>query len=152
PKITDFGLAKRYDSKGSTPSTEIGMAAGTPRYMAPEQLNPVPPGQKRVVGPACDIYALGAILYELLTGRPLYMGDSALDIMVRVLHEDVTPPRVYRPVLPRDLDTICLKCLAKNPKDRYGSAQQLSNALDRFLRGQPILARPASFLYRSSKF
>jgi eukaryotic-like serine/threonine-protein kinase len=152
PKIADFGLAKRRGSDPAVPSTLGGLTAGTPPYMAPEQLRPQAAGEKRSVGPASDIYALGAILFELLTGRPLYTGDSALDVVVRVLHEDPTPPRVYCPGLPRDLDTICLKCLAKNPLERFASAEQLSADLDSFLRGQPIRARPPSFLYRSSKF
>jgi WD40 repeat protein len=154
PKITDFGLAKRFESNGdwSAPTTGLGLAAGTPRYMAPEQLSPLAPGKKRLAGPPSDIYALGAILYELLTGRPLYTGDSALDVVVRVLHEDPTPPHLYRPGLPRDLETIALKCLSKNPARRYATARELADDLQRFLLGQPVLAQPPSLLYRAGKF
>jgi WD40 repeat protein len=154
PKIADFGLAKRLEESGAaiTPATDAGLAMGTPRYMAPEQLSPAGPANRAPVGPACDIYALGAILYELLTGQPLYTGDTPLGVLVRVLHEEPTPPRVYRPGLPRDLETICLKCLAKAPSSRYASAKDLAEDLHRFLVGEPILARPPSFVYRSGKF
>jgi WD40 repeat protein len=153
PKIADFGLAKRLEdhSGGLTPTTAEGLAPGTPRYMSPEQLSPAE-GKKRIVGPASDIYALGVILYELLTGRPLYAGDSPLDVLVRVLHEDPTPPHIYRAEVPRDLETICLKCLAKDPRRRYASAKDLAADLQRYLLGQPVLAQPPSLLYRAGKF
>jgi WD40 repeat protein len=154
PKIADFGLAKRLedDAAAGTPLSETGLAVGTPRYMAPEQLNRSAPGSKPPVGPACDVYALGAILYELLTGRPLYTGETPLDVLVRVLHEDPRPPRSYRPGVPRDLETICLKCLAKAPGGRYAGARELAEDLHRFLVGEPVRARPPSVLYRSGKF
>src|SRR5262245_41757510 len=154
PKIADFGLAKRLadEAAAGPPTTETGLALGTPRYMAPEQLTPSGPGSKPPVGPACDVYALGAILYELLTGRPLYTGETPLDVMVRVLHEDPRPPRAYRPGVPRDLETICLKCLAKAPGGRYATARDLAEDLHRFLVGEPVWARPPSVLYRSGKF
>jgi WD40 repeat protein/tRNA A-37 threonylcarbamoyl transferase component Bud32 len=153
PKIADFGLAKRLDrADGSTAATDGGLVAGTPRYMAPEQLTPIAPGKTRTIGPATDIYALGAILYELLTGRPLYPGDSALDVVVRVLHEDPTPPRRFRPEIPRDLETICLKCLAKALGNRYATANDLADDLRRFLTGEPVRARPTSVYYRCARF
>jgi WD40 repeat protein len=154
PKIADFGLAKclKDDAAIGPPTTETGLAVGTPRYMAPEQLTPSASGSKPPIGPACDVYALGAILYELLTGRPLYTGDTPLDVMVRVLHEDPRPPRACRPGVPRDLETICLKCLAKEPGRRYATAGDLAEDLHRFLVGEPIRARPPSVLYRSDRF
>jgi WD40 repeat protein len=153
PKIADFGLAKSVGEDAAGLSvTETGLALGTPRYMAPEQLSPATPGGRPPVGPACDVYALGVILYELLTGRPLYTGDTPLDVMVRVLHEDPTPPHVYRPDVPRDLETVCLKCLQKEPARRYAGAGDLAEDLRRFLVGDPVRARPPSVLYRSGKF
>jgi WD40 repeat protein len=153
PKIADFGLAKRLeDDSAAPPATETGLALGTPRYMAPEQLGPSAPGGRRPVGPACDVYALGVILYELLTGRPLYTGDTPLDVLVRVLHEDPTPPRAYRPGVPTDLETICLKCLRKEPQGRYATAGELAEDLRRFQVGEPVRARAPSVLYRSGKF
>ena len=154
PKIADFGLAKclKDDAAIGPPTTETGLALGTPRYMAPEQLTATASGSKPPIGPACDVYALGAILYELLTGRPLYTGDTPLDVMVRVLHEDPRPPRACQPEVPRDLETICLKCLAKDPGRRYSTAGDLGEDLHRFLVGEPIRARPPSVLYRSDRF
>ena len=154
PKIADFGLAKclNDDAAIGLPTTESGLAIGTPRYMAPEQLTASASGSKPAIGAACDVYALGAILYELLTGRPLYTGDTPLDVMARVLHEDPRPPRACRPGVPRDLETICLKCLAKEPSRRYATAGDLAEDLHRFQVGEPIQARPPSVLYRSDRF
>jgi serine/threonine protein kinase len=137
PKITDFGLAKQLkDEKGQT---QTGAIMGTPSYLSPEQAE----GKTREIGPATDIYALGAILYEMLTGRPPFQGESTLDILEQVrMHDPVPPSRLQRKV-PRDLETICLKCLAKQPGKRYASAANLADDLRRFLAGQPILARPA---------
>jgi serine/threonine protein kinase len=135
PKITDFGLAKQLDaSKGQTPSDAV---LGTPSYMAPEQAG----GQSKRVGPAADVYALGAILYELLIGQPPFQGATTLDIIMQVVADDPVSPRLLRPNLPGDLETICLKCLHKDPSQRYPSAQALANDLRRFVADQPVRAR-----------
>ena len=133
-KVADFGLAKRLKAEG--PETRTGIFVGTPSYMAPEQAVAY-----AAVGPATDVYALGAILYECLTGRPPFQGDSALDTLEQVRSVDPIPPRRLRPKLPRDLETICLKCLEKEPSRRYAKAGQLANDLDRFRAGQPVTAR-----------
>ena len=137
PKITDFGLAKRLDETGQTLS---GQVLGTPSYMAPEQAR----GTSGDVTPLADVYALGAILYELLTGRPPLVGLTTLDTVIRVLNEDPTRPRVLNAAVPADLETVCLKCLEKDPRRRYASAAALADDLDRFLAGTPVLARPLS--------
>jgi WD40 repeat protein len=134
-RITDFGLAKIQGEDGHT---RTGTIVGTPAYMAPEQ---AAPGQE-VVGPAADVYALGAILYELLTGRPPFQGEAPLDLLLLVRTEEPVAPSRLRPHLPRAIETICLKCLRKQPHQRYASAGALGQDLDRFLAGQPIRARP----------
>jgi serine/threonine-protein kinase len=135
PKITDFGLAKQLDVEaGQTPSDAI---LGTPSYMAPEQAG----GKSKHVGPAADIYALGAILYELLTGQPPFQASTPLDTILQVVSEEPIPPRQLRPKLPADLETICLKCLQKDPQRRYGTALRLAEDLRRFHEGEPIRAR-----------
>jgi serine/threonine protein kinase len=140
PKITDFGLAKQLDTvQGQTRS---GAIMGTPSYMAPEQAG----GQSKEVGPAADIYALGAILYELLTGRPPFQAATMLDAVRRVLRDEPVPPSRVNVLLPRDLETICLKCLQKEPQRRYASAAALADDLRRFQSGEPILARPVGRL------
>jgi hypothetical protein len=136
PKITDFGLAKRLDASGR--QTQSGALLGTPSYMAPEQAA----GKNRQVGPLADVYALGAILYECLTGRPPFKAATAVDTVLQVLQEEPVPPRRLQPQVPRDLDTICLKCLQKDPARRYSSARELADDLGRFLQAKPITARP----------
>jgi serine/threonine protein kinase len=141
PKITDFGLAKFAggDSEATVLQgpTVTGEVLGTPNYMAPEQAM-VP---RQSVGPAADVYALGAILYELLTGRPPFTGESPLATILQVLHNDPVPVTSLQPNVPRDLETICLKCLRKPPHNRYASALELAEDVQRFLRDEPIQAR-----------
>ncbi len=135
PKITDFGLAKQLDPAAS--QTQSGAVMGTPSYMAPEQAV----GEPRAIGPAADVYALGAILYEMLTGRPPFRGASAFDTLEQLRVQEPVPPRRLQPRLPRDLETICLKCLAKEPGRRYATAEALADDLHRFRTGEPIRAR-----------
>jgi eukaryotic-like serine/threonine-protein kinase len=152
PKVTDFGLAKRLDLEpGTSPSrgrTRTGDVLGTPSYMAPEQTS----GRPEEVGPAADVYALGAILYECLTGRPPFQAATPLDTLLQVRGEDPVPPRRLVPSVPRDLDTICLKCLQKEPRRRYPSAAALAEDLRRFLAGTPVRARPAGAWERTVRW
>jgi WD40 repeat protein len=150
PKIADFGLAKIIEDGAGTTQTTWGAAGGTPRYMAPEQAGPH--GSGFPVGPSADIYALGAILYELLVGKPLFDADTPLDLLVQVLHQEPVAPRKLAPAIPRDLETICLKCLHKEPAERYVSALELALDLRRFLADEPIAARAPSIWARCSKF
>jgi hypothetical protein len=138
PKITDFGLAKTLDEDESL--TESGAVVGTPSYMAPEQAGGKSKDQP--VGPPADVYALGALLYQALTGRPPFEGTDRLETLLLVLSTEPAPPRRLQPKLPRDLETICLKCLSKEPSKRYACAADLADDLRRFLDGRPIAARP----------
>jgi WD40 repeat protein/serine/threonine protein kinase len=148
PKITDFGLAKKIGDSGNPDGTKTGAVMGTPSYIAPEQAS----GKTRDVGPAADVYALGAILYELLTGRPPFLGETPLDTVLQVLHDDPVPPKRLQPTVPTDLETICLKCLHKSAAKRYASAEFLADDLRRFLNGEPIKARPLSSWGRVAKW
>jgi WD40 repeat protein len=146
PKVTDFGLAKRLDAASG--QTQSGAIVGTPSYMAPEQAS----GRGKEVGPAADVYALGAILYELLTGRPPFRAESPLDTVLQVVSEEPVPPGRLVPRLPRDLETICLKCLQKEPARRYASAALLAEDLHRFQAGEPVQARPVGALGRLGRW
>jgi hypothetical protein len=136
PKIADFGLAKKVDVNDGR--TVTGMVMGTPSYMAPEQAA----GRNREVGPPADVYALGAILYEMITGRPPFRGATAAETLAQVTSHDLVSPSRLQPKVPRDLETICLKCLEKDPARRYPTAAELVDDLDRFLAGDPVRARP----------
>jgi tetratricopeptide (TPR) repeat protein len=144
-KITDFGLAKQLDGQEPIPA---GLVAGTPKYMAPEQAR----GHNGDIGPACDLYALGVILYELLTGKPPFNGETAQDTLRQVCGQEPVPPRRRQGKVPRDLETICLKCLRKSPQERYASAADLAEDLRRFLDGEPVRARPVGPAGRVAKW
>lgn len=138
PHVGDFGLAKIFSADSTITST--GVITGTPSYMSPEQAA----GRNAQVGPASDIYSLGAILYELLTGCPPFAEDSPLDTLLQVLSGEPVLPRSINPKIPRPLQLICLKCMAKSPEQRYSSARALAEDLERFARGEPLQARPPS--------
>jgi WD40 repeat protein len=142
PKVTDFGLARRLDGAGQTVS---GAFFGTPSYAAPEQAR----GDSKHATAVADVYALGAILYECLTGRPPFKAATTYDTLALVVADEPVPPRRLQPKTPRDLETICLKCLHKEPGRRYGSAAGLAEDLQRFLEGRPIQARPVGRLERA---
>jgi WD40 repeat protein/serine/threonine protein kinase len=146
PRVTDFGLAKRIE--GGSELTATGAILGTPSYMPPEQAS----GERGRVGPASDVYALGAILYELFTGRPPFRADSPLDTLLQVLQADPVGPRLLNPNLPRELETITLKCLQKEPNGRYRTAQDLADDLGRYLRGEPVHAQPVDSITRLWKW
>jgi WD40 repeat protein len=145
PKVADFGLAKRLDAEGPTVTGDI---LGTPSYMPPEQAA----GRTREIGPAADVYSLGAILYELLTGRPPFDGETPWETVNRITSEEAVTPRRLQPRIPRDLETICLKCLQKEPRKRYVSARALADDLRRFLDDEPIQARRIGLWERAVKW
>ncbi len=138
PKVADFGLARRLDGGGATLT---GTALGTPSYMAPEQAR----GERGAAGPPADIYALGAMLYELLTGRPPFRAETPAETVHQVIYQDPVPPARLNARVPRDLETICLKCLHKDPQRRYATAAALADDLRRFGEGRPIQARRVSW-------
>jgi serine/threonine-protein kinase len=140
PKITDFGLARRLENGAGL--SQSGATLGTPSYMAPEQAR----GQRHAIGPAVDVYALGAVLYELLTGRPPFRGETPTETVLQVISQEPVPPSRLNAKVPHDLETICLKCLEKDPQRRYATAAALAEDLERFGQGKPIAARPAGLL------
>lgn len=142
PHVTDFGLAKRLG--GDSCHTRTGAVMGTPSYMSPEQAD----GKTKELGPPCDIYGIGAVLYELITGRPPFRSDTPVDTIMHVLEREPAPPRLLNPKIDRDLETICLKCLEKNSKQRYVSADALAADLNRYINGESISARSFNMLDR----
>jgi eukaryotic-like serine/threonine-protein kinase len=145
PKITDFGLAKRLEQKEDSSKTRTGTLMGTPSYMSPEQAA----GRTRDIGPLSDQYTLGAILYEMLTGRPPFLGATMLETIIQVRTREPVPPTQLQATTPHDLEVICLKCLQKEPGKRYANARELADDLRRFLNGEPIRARPVTLWERS---
>jgi WD40 repeat protein len=146
PRVTDFGLAKKLQSDSGL--TGSGQIMGTPSYMPPVQAG----GKRGEVGPAADVYALGATLYALVTGRPPFQAATAMDTVLQVLSDEPVPPRRLNASVPLDLETICLKCLEKEPGKRYSSAAALAEDLRRYLAGEPIVARPVTRFERAVKW
>ena len=144
PHVTDFGLAKQYTSDSG--QTRTGSILGTPSYMAPEQA-----AGRKDLGPASDVYGVGALLYELLTGRPPFRAETPLDTMAQVIEVEPVPPRLLNPKIDRDLETVCLKCLQKKPRDRYRTAAELADDLDRHLEGDSIHARSFNMMDRLAR-
>jgi serine/threonine-protein kinase len=156
PKVADFGLAKELPSTapadttlpGREALTRTGEIVGTPAYMPPEQAS----GVSSSLSPAADVYSLGAVLYEALTGRPPFLAPDALQTLFLVLSVDPVPPKTLQPKLPPDLNTICMKCLDKQAKKRYATAGELADDLRRWLAGEPIVARPVGRVERAVKW
>jgi serine/threonine protein kinase len=142
PKVTDFGLAKRIDDDDDL--VRYGDVIGTPLYMAPEQAR----GQDEEIGPAADVYSLGVILYEMLTGRPPFISESSVDVLRQVLSDPPVPLRRLKRNIPRDLEAICQRCLEKDPRQRYPSAQALADDLGCFLEAEPVRARSPGLVER----
>ena len=143
PRVTDFGLARRLE--GDSELTVTGQVLGSPNYMPPEQAG----GRRGKVSRRSDVYSLGAMLYHLLTGRPPFGGEALTETLEQVLNSEPISPRLLNPSLPRDLETICLKCLEKEPEKRYATAQALADEFRRFLNDEPIHARPVSRVERA---
>jgi hypothetical protein len=148
PKVADFGLAMGLDAEVGRRVFPSGAIVGTPSYMAPEQAA----SRTGEVSPAADVYALGAVLYECLTGRPPFRAATPLDTILKVISDEPVRPALLQPAVPHDLEAICLKCLQKNSTQRYGSAQELADDLGRFLAGEPVLARPVGRVERLAKW
>src|SRR5262249_33113659 len=148
PLVADFGLAKRVEGTQSAGLTRSGSIVGSPGYMAPEQAD----GAREAITTAVDVHALGAILYELLTGRPPFRARTVLETLRAVRQEEPAQLRPLNPRVDRDLETIVLKCLEKAPSRRYGSAAALADELDRWLAGRPIKARPVGAVERLVKW
>ncbi len=148
PLVGDFGLAKRIDLGSEPGLTETGAILGTPSYMAPEQAA----SHRGMIGPATDVYGLGAILYQMLTGRPPFQAASPLDTILLVLEQDPVPPRVLNPKADPDLEMVALKCLQKDPEHRYPTAAALADDLDAYLAGCPVSARSTSFRALASRY
>ena len=152
PRITDFGLAKRLDDSAlstlHSPPTLTGQVLGSPNFMSPEQAE----GRHKEVGPACDVYGLGGLLYHLLTRQPPFQADTLTVLLKQVIENEPLSPRLVNPSVPRDLETICLKCLEKDRARRYPTAQAVADDLGRFLEGKPISARPVGALGKSWKW
>jgi predicted Ser/Thr protein kinase len=144
PMVGDFGLAKRLGEAGQT---HTGAVLGTPSYMAPEQAR----GEAKATTPATDVWALGAVLYECLTGRPPFKAATAMDTLLQVMESEPAPPRLLNPHVPRDLETVCLKCLEKDPRRRYASAGELAADLGRFLAGDTVSARSLNLVGRMTR-
>jgi len=148
-RVTDFGLSRRLQKTGNSgPLTATMEVLGTPGYISPEQAR----GQSRELDARADVYGIGATLYSLLVGIAPFTGQDVISILQQVCERIPTPPRMLQPDIPRDLQTICMKCLEKRPSDRYPTAKAVADDLERFLRGEPILARPASLFHRSMRW